>query len=60
MNGEKAGEGEQWREVNSSMIYWIHYKNLHKCYNVPQPSTTIKGKKLVIIKCTIRGIMTYC
>jgi hypothetical protein len=36
-----------WRrtveEVNSSMIYLIHCKNLCKCYNVPPPSTTIKN-----------------
>jgi hypothetical protein len=31
--------------VNSSMIYFIHCKNLCKCYNVPTPSTTIKKKK---------------
>jgi hypothetical protein len=32
-------------EVNSSMIYLIHCKNLCKCYSVPPPSTTIKEKK---------------
>jgi hypothetical protein len=38
--------GGGWRRevegVNSSLIYLIHCKNLHKCYNVPIPSTTIK------------------
>jgi hypothetical protein len=31
--------------VNSSMIYLIHCKNLHKCHSVSPLSTTIKSKK---------------
>jgi hypothetical protein len=27
------------------MIYLIHCKNFHKCYNVPLPSRTIKKRK---------------
>jgi hypothetical protein len=36
--------------VNSSITYLIHCKNLCKCYNVPPPSTTIKGKKEIPIE----------
>jgi hypothetical protein len=36
--GERSGGGE-----NSSTIYFIHYKNLCKCYNVP---TIVKILKL--------------
>jgi hypothetical protein len=45
--GIRAGEdeGELFEEVNSCMIYLIHYKNLCKCHNVPLPITTIKEKK---------------
>jgi hypothetical protein len=39
---EGRDERQQWRGVNSSMIYLIHCKNLCKCYSVPPPSTTIK------------------
>jgi hypothetical protein len=39
--GIKEGMGESSAGVNSSMMYLIHCKNLHKCYNVPPPSTTI-------------------
>jgi hypothetical protein len=41
--GEEGMEGSG--EVNSSMIYLIHYKNLYKCYNVPPPSTIKKKTK---------------
>jgi hypothetical protein len=34
--------------MNSSMIHWIHCKDLRECYNVPPPNTTIKKKKNVI------------
>jgi hypothetical protein len=41
-------QGGGWRRavkgVNSSMINFIHCKNLCKHYNVPPPSTTIKWK----------------
>jgi hypothetical protein len=40
--------------VNSSMIYLIHCKNLHKCHSVPLPSTTIKEKKQNKIKTKLR------
>jgi hypothetical protein len=33
-----------WEELNSSVIYLTHCKNLCKCHNVPLPSTTIKEK----------------
>jgi hypothetical protein len=35
-------------EVNSSIIYLIHCKNLCKCYTVPPPSRTkvIKNNKI--------------
>jgi hypothetical protein len=32
-------------EVNSCMIYLIHFKNLCKCHKVSPPITTIKGEK---------------
>jgi hypothetical protein len=32
--------------VKSTMIYFIHYKNFCKSHNVPQPSTTIKKKRV--------------
>jgi hypothetical protein len=44
---------ENVEEVNSTMIYLIHCKNLCKCHNVLPLSTTIKGKKCkdyVIVK----------
>jgi hypothetical protein len=31
--------------MNSSMIYFIHCKNLCKCHNESPPSTKIRGKK---------------
>jgi hypothetical protein len=37
--------------VNSSMIYFIYYKNFCKCHNVP-PAHNKKNKKNVIIKKT--------
>jgi hypothetical protein len=39
--GMKRSGGEG---VNSSMIYLIHCKDICKCHNVTQPSTTIKEK----------------
>jgi hypothetical protein len=30
---------------NSSVIYFLHCKNLCKCHNVPPPSITIKRKE---------------
>jgi hypothetical protein len=39
-----VGIKEKSGRVNSSMIYFIHCKNLHKCYNVLPPSTIIKNK----------------
>jgi hypothetical protein len=39
-------KGEWWVEkLNSSKIYLIRHKNLHKCHNVSLPTTTIKGEK---------------
>jgi hypothetical protein len=41
---QESREGRRKRaveEVNSNMIYLIHYKNSCKCYNVPPQSTTI-------------------
>jgi hypothetical protein len=42
--GEKMKESS--RGVNLSIIYFIHCKNLCKCYNVPPHSTTIIFKNL--------------
>jgi hypothetical protein len=39
-----GGIKENGEGVNSSMIYFICCKNVCKCHNVPQPSTTIKNK----------------
>jgi hypothetical protein len=43
------GEGGRVKEsdgrVNSSIIYFIYYKNFCKCHNTPLPSTTINKKK---------------
>jgi hypothetical protein len=33
------------KDVNSSMIYFLHCKNFCKFHNVPPPSTTIKEKE---------------
>jgi hypothetical protein len=44
---QKWGEGAYRRMVdgeNLIMIYLIYCKNIHKCQNVPPPSTTIKNK----------------
>jgi hypothetical protein len=48
---EEEGIKENGKGENSSIIYFIYYKNICKCHNVPPPpSTTIKkrGKK---VKC---------
>jgi hypothetical protein len=34
--------------VNSSMIYFLYYKDLYKFHSVPLPSTTIKNKKRIV------------
>jgi hypothetical protein len=34
----EGGMKESSEGVNSSMIYFIHCKNLCKCYSVPSPS----------------------
>jgi hypothetical protein len=42
------GEGkikESSEGVNSSMIYFAHYKNFYKWYNIPSSSTTTTTKK---------------
>jgi hypothetical protein len=50
--------------VNSCMIYFIHCKNLYKCYNVPQLSTTIKKKEMkekkkILINRKIKFVKTF-
>jgi hypothetical protein len=40
--GIGGGEKESSEEMNSSIIYLVHCKNLCKCHNVPPPRTTIK------------------
>jgi hypothetical protein len=42
-----GGEGDkgEYTGVNSSMIYFIHCKNLYKYHNLTPPSTTIKKSK---------------
>jgi hypothetical protein len=42
---ERRDEEEQWRRVNSSMIYLIHCKNLCKCYSIPPQHNNKKGEK---------------
>jgi hypothetical protein len=41
----EGGIKEQVEEVNSSMAYMTHCKNLCKCHKVPPTSTTTKEKK---------------
>jgi hypothetical protein len=38
---ESSGDGEFKYDI---LLYWIHSKNLWKCYNIPPPSTTIIKK----------------
>jgi hypothetical protein len=44
------GMGERRGRGNSSMMYLIHCKNLHKYYKVLPPSTTIKKNKVWVLK----------
>jgi hypothetical protein len=43
-------EGKREWELNSSVTYLIHCKNLCKCHNVPPPSTAIKRKKRILFQ----------
>jgi hypothetical protein len=45
-NGKSGRLRKTVKEENSSMIYWIYCKNISKCHNVPQPSTTTKKRIL--------------
>jgi hypothetical protein len=46
-----GGIKENGEGMNSSMMYLIYFKNICRCHNVPQPSTTIKKKKVPRVYC---------